>query len=178
MATVNPLDTAWKIEIIPMIDKIFGTDTKYGNIWKMKRGFWWDDEGNHSIPQTPDGLNFTVDNEIERERSYLTLKGWLENTNDFLLEVPILPSPEIFNLKIINTDLIKHEPQEGPPPPAQVPPPPHVLFIDGNERIQFMAVLNLNYYEYTLGVTAIIEWTFSYWHEPRHRGRLNITLDP
>ena len=160
-----------------MIDKIFGEDTRYGNIWKMKREFWWADEGNHSIPQTPDGLNFTVHNEIERKRPYLALMGWLENTNNFLLEVPILPSPEIFNLKIINTDQIKIKPQIGPAPPYQVPPPPHVLFIDGNERIQFMAALNLNYYEYTTGVTAILEWTFSYWHEPRHRGRLKILLD-
>ncbi|MHA1945554.1 MAG: hypothetical protein ACXAC6_01010 [Candidatus Hodarchaeales archaeon] len=160
-----------------MIDRIFDKDTKYGNIWKMKRGFWWDDEGNHSIPKTPEGLTFSVHSEIERKRSYLTLLGWLENTNNFLLEVPILPSPDIFNLKIINTDQIKFKPQIGPAPPYQVPPPTHVLFIDGNERIQFTAALNLNYYEYTPGVKAIIEWTFSYWHEPRHRGRLKIILD-
>ena len=160
-----------------MIDKIFGTDTKYGNIWKMKREFWWDDKGNRSIPQTPDGLNFTVHDEIERERSYLTLLGWLENTNDFLLEVPIFPSPEIFNLKIINTDQIKHKPRRGPAPPYQVPPPPHVLFIEGNERIQFTAVLNLNNNDYTTGVSAVIEWTFSYWHEPRPRGLLKIPLN-
>ncbi|MHA1543119.1 MAG: hypothetical protein ACTSQH_09095, partial [Candidatus Hodarchaeales archaeon] len=78
-----------------MIDKIFGKETRYGNIWKMKREFWWDEEGNHSIPKTPDGLNFTVHNEIERKKSYLTLMGWLENTNNFFVEVPIFPSPEI-----------------------------------------------------------------------------------
>lgn len=159
-----------------MIDKIFGKDTKYGNIWKMKREFWWDDEGNHSIPPTPDGLNFTVHNEIKRKRSYLTLMGWLENTNNFLVEGPIFPSPDIFNLKIINNNQIRIKPQAGPNPPYQVPPPPHVLFMDGNERIQFMAVLNLNYYEYTTGVKAIIEWTFSYWHEPRPQGRLKINI--
>jgi hypothetical protein len=160
-----------------MIDRIFGKDTKYGNIWKMKREYWWDDEGNHSIPPTPEGLTFSIHNEIERKRSYLTLLGWLENTNNFLLEVPIFPSPDIFNLKIINTDKITLKPQIGPSPPFQVPPPPHVLFIDGNERIQFTAALNSNYYDYIPGVNAIIEWTFSYWHEPRHRGRLKIILD-
>ena len=56
-----------------MTDSIFGRKTKYGNIWKMKREFWWDkdDKGNPSIPQTPDGLIFTVHNEFEREKSYL-----------------------------------------------------------------------------------------------------------
>ncbi len=161
-----------------MIDKIFSKDTNYGNIWKMKREFWWDDKGNHSIPPTPEGLKFSVHHEIERKKSYLTLIGWLENTNNFLLEVPIFPSPEIFNLKIINVDEIKIKPQRGPAPPYQVPPPPHVLFIDGNERIQFTAVLNLNYYEYPTGEKALIEWTFSYWHEPRPRGQMKIILDP
>ena len=161
-----------------MIDSKFGKDTRYGTIWKMKREFWWDDEGNHSIPQTPEGLIFTVYNEIEQKKSYLTLMGWLKNNNNFLLEIPIFPSPEIFHIKIINKDQIKTKPQTGPNPPYQVPPPPHVLFIDGNERIQFTAVLNLNHYEYTPGVKAEIEWTFSYWHEPRKRGRLKIVLDP
>lgn len=160
-----------------MIHKIFSKDTKYGNIWTMKRGNWWDDGGNHSIPQTPDGLNFTVQSAIERENDYLTLKGWLENTNNFSVEVPIFPSPEIFNLKIINTDQIKWKPQTGSTPPSQVPPPPHVLFMDGNERIEFEAVLNLNCYEYSTGLEVVIEWTFSYWHEPRCRGRMKIILD-
>jgi hypothetical protein len=160
-----------------MVDSIFGKDTRYGNIWKMKREFWWDEKGNHSIPKTPDGLIFTVDNKIERKKSYLTLTGSLENTNNFLVEVPIFPSPEIFNLRIINQAQIKTKPQKGPKPPYQVPPPPHVLFIDGNERIQFTAVLNLNNYEYTKGVKAEIEWTFSYWHEPKPRGLLNYILD-
>lgn len=53
----------------------------------------------------------------------------------------------------------------------------HVLFIDGNVRIQFMAALNLKYYEYTTGVKAIKEWIFSYWYESRHRGQLKIILD-
>ncbi|MFW9780361.1 MAG: hypothetical protein ACFFE8_16080 [Candidatus Heimdallarchaeota archaeon] len=159
-----------------MTDKIFGKDTKYGNIWKMKRGFWWDDKGNHSIPPTPNGLNFTVNNEIERGKSYLTLMGWLENTNRFTVEVPILPSPEIFYLRIVNHDEIRVKPQTGPSPPFQVPPAPHVLFMDADERIQFVTSLNLNDYEYEPGVTAVIEWTFSYWHEPRPRGRLKILL--
>ncbi len=161
-----------------MIESKFGKDTKYGTIWKMKREFWWDDEGNHSIPQTPDGLIFIVHNKIERKKSYLTLIGWLENKNDFVLEVPIFPAPDIFHLKILNTEQIKIKPQKGPKPPYQVPPPPYVLFIDGNERIQFKAVLNLNYYEYTKGVKTEIEWTFSYWHEPKPRGRMKIILDP
>jgi hypothetical protein len=159
-----------------MIEKIYDKDTKYGDIWKMKREYWWDDEGNHSIPQTPDGLNFTVQKEIKKEKSNLTLKGWLENTNTSSIEVPILPSPDIFNLEILNKDQIKFKSQPGPTPPFQVPPPPHVLFMDGNERIQFTAALNLNYYEYKTGVTAQIEWTFSYWHEPRPQGHLKILL--
>lgn len=161
-----------------MIESKFGKDTRYGTIWKMKREFWWDDKGNHSIPQTPDGLTFTAHNEIEQKKSYLTLIGWLENNNDFLIEVPIFPSPGIFNLKIMNRAQIKTKPQQGPKPPYQVPPPPHVLFIDGNERIQFEAALNLNYYEYTAGVKAEIEWTFSYWHNPKPQGLLNYILDP
>jgi hypothetical protein len=166
-----------KKEFNPTIDRIFGKDTKYGNIWKMEREFWWDDKGNHSIPHTPAGLNFTVHTELERKRSYVTLLGWLENTNPFVLEVPILPSPDVFNLTIINTDQITIKPHIGPPLPYQVPPPPHVLFIEGNERIQFTAALNLRYYEYAPGVKALLEWTFSYWHEPRPRGRLKMILD-
>ncbi|MFW9856228.1 MAG: hypothetical protein ACFFFG_14345 [Candidatus Thorarchaeota archaeon] len=159
-----------------MTVKIFGKDTKYGNIWKMNREFWWDNEGNHSIPPTPDGLNFTVHNQIERRKSYLTLIGWLENTNRFTVEVPIFPSPDIFNLRIINLDEIRVKPQTEPSPPYQAPPPPHVLFMDADERIQFVTDINLNDYKYQPGVTAVIEWIFSYWHEPRPHGQLKTLL--
>jgi hypothetical protein len=80
-------------------------------------------------------------------------------------------------LSLSSIDKIRIKPQKGPPLTYQVPPPPHVLFIDGNVKIQFIASLNLNYYECITGVKTIIEWSLSFWHEPRPRGRLKIILD-